>query len=359
MHILGSRGFGGAAQFYVRLVRALHEAGEPVTAVTRADCAVVGTLRENGIDPLHVPLRGRWDLGSVRRIRRLVAARGPCVVQTYLGKATRLTRLPASSESVHVARLGGFYKLDGYYRHAHAWVGNTRGICDYLVRSGLPAERVFHIGNFVPDPRALTADERAELRREARVPPGAWVVAGLGRLIAKKGFPDLLEALALLPAELAGRQVVTLIVGDGEDRPALEAQTGTLGIAGRVRFLGWREDPDPWLDLSDLVVVPSRHEPLGNVILEAWSHRRAVVSTASDGALELMRDGENGLVVPCADPHALAEAIRAVLAGPEQARVGLGEGGYTELRETHGREAVLDAYRELYARLLRERAGRG
>ena len=54
-----------------------------------------------------------------------------------------------------MARLGGYYKIDGYYRHAHAWVGNTQDICDFMVKEGLPPERVFYIGNFVPQPRAV------------------------------------------------------------------------------------------------------------------------------------------------------------------------------------------------------------
>ena len=116
---------------------------------------------------------------------------------------------------MHVARLGGFYKIDGYYRHAHAWVGNTRAITDYLVAQGLPADRVFHIGNFVPDPRRYSDAERSERRLGLRLPDEAWVLFALGRLIEKKGFQDLLAALARLPGEIAGRPWVMLIAGGG------------------------------------------------------------------------------------------------------------------------------------------------
>ena len=77
-----------------------------------------------------IPMRNGWDLLSVLKIRRLIRNTGPLIVQTYMGRATRLTRLPRDSAAIHVARLGGYFKIKGYYQHAHAWVGNTRGICD-------------------------------------------------------------------------------------------------------------------------------------------------------------------------------------------------------------------------------------
>jgi glycosyltransferase involved in cell wall biosynthesis len=276
-----------------------------------------------------------------------------------MGRATRLTRVPEDLPVVHVARLGGFYKIDGYYRHAHAWVGNTRAIANYLVGQGLPADRVFHIGNFVPDPRRYSDQERLERRLALRVPDGAWVLFALGRLIEKKGFQDLLAALARLPAEIAGRSWVMLIAGSGEDEQRLARQALELGVADRVRWLGWQHPADPWYDIADLVIVPSRHEPLGNVILEAWNYRRAVVSTQSDGARELIRSDENGLLVPCAAPAILAEAVQVALASCDASRAALGEAGHRELQTRHGRAVVLAAYQQLYSRLMRERLGSG
>ena len=152
IHVLGGRQFGGADQFYVRLIRALRDAGQEVTAINRVGSPVAQALAHDGVAQVHFPFANGWDAWTAWRLRALIGAREPCVVQTYMGRATRLTRLPATSRAIHIARLGGYYKIDGYYRHAHAWIGNTKALCDYLVQSGLPAERVFLIGNFVPDP---------------------------------------------------------------------------------------------------------------------------------------------------------------------------------------------------------------
>src|SRR5260370_1308960 len=107
-----------------------------------------------------------------------------------------------------------------------------------------------------------------------------------------EGFDLLLEALA------APREVALWIAGDGPLRPRLERLATRLGISGRVRFLGWREDVPRLLAAADLLVCPSLHEPLGNVVIEAWSAGLPVVATASDGPAGLIQDGESGILVP-------------------------------------------------------------
>jgi glycosyltransferase involved in cell wall biosynthesis len=357
LHVLGSRQFGGADQFYVRLVRALHEAGQPVTAVNRAGSPVADALAGTGVEQWQLPLANQWDVWSVWRLRKLIARRQPCIVQTYMGRATRLTRPPANARAVHIARLGGYYKIDGYYRHAHAWIGNTRGICDYLVKSGLPARRVFHVGNFVPEPSALSGDRKAELRRIHHIPEDARVLFGLGRLIEKKGFDDLLRALSRLPTEIGGRALLLLIAGEGPSLGALQTLARELGVEGRVRWLGWQDPPDDFYALADAFVCPSRHEPLGNVILEAWNYRLPVVSTRTDGALELVEEARTGLLCECGDPAGMAGQIRNLLEASEAQRIALGDAGHLFLNARYSRAAILEAYLALYRQLMAEHGG--
>lgn len=355
LHILGGRQFGGADQFYVRLVRALHGAGEKVTAVNRRNTPVARELGKDSIEQIHFPMAGGWDLWSVLRIRKLIEARQPCIVQTYMGRATRLTRVPGNAAAVHIARLGGYYKIGGYYRHAHAWIGNTKGICNYLVREGLPAERVYYIGNFVPDAITLSESEKEGLRRYHGIAAEAKVLLALGRLIGKKGFDDLAKALARLPVELRGRPWVALILGDGPQSGELRKLGDDLGLGDRIRWLGWQNPPDSFYAIADLFVCPSRHEPLGNVILEAWSYGLPVVSTANEGALELIEEGRTGLLCPCSDPVAMAERIGEALGTDESTTQGLGAAGRREVEARFSQPAILSAYLELYERLMRQR----
>jgi glycosyltransferase involved in cell wall biosynthesis len=350
MHIIGSRQMGGAEQFYMRFVRALDQRGLAVVAVNRPGCPINKAMNES-VPQQTVPMRNGWDLFSVLKIRRLIRNTGPLIVQTYMGRATRLTRLPRGSAAIHVARLGGYYKIKGYYQHAHAWVANTRGICDYLVREGLAADRVYHIGNFVelPSPPAETALQAR--RQSLQIPADAVVLFSLGRFVDYKGFDDLLSAFARVPRDIHGRPVILVIAGDGPLRKQLHHMARQLALAPRLRWVGWQNDPGPYYDLADVFVCPSREEPLGNVILEAWAHRLPVITTRTPGPLELIAEEESGLLVEIRDPAALAAGISALVkAGPAAWR-SLAEKGLTSLKQHHTEEAVLKDYLALYAEL--------
>ncbi len=350
MHIIASPALGGAENFYMRLVRALHETeGHRVLAVNRRKSAV-GLELGADLPQAQLGMRSTRDVLSMWQIRRLIRAERPAIVQTYMTRATTLTRVARESGAVHIARLGGFYKVK-YFRHAHYWVGNTRGICDYLVSHGLPAERVFPISNFVDEGRPVSEDERHTLRHALGLPEDAYTVLALGRFTHKKGFDVLLDALARLPVQLAGRPVHLVLLGAGKVGEALEQQAEQLGLASRVHLPGWQTDPAPFFALADVFVCPSRHEPLGNVILEAWAHGVPVVSTTTDGGLELIRPGSDGLLVPIDDAHAMAGTLKEVLLD-ERLRSSLAQEGRQTLRLRHGKAAIVQAYDELYRHVL-------
>ncbi len=351
LHIIGSRQMGGAEQFCLRLVRALNQADHPAGVITRPDSPLSRMLESDGLETLSAPLANIWDIWSLWRIRRIVTEKKPAIVQTYMGRATRLTRLPRHGGSIHIARLGGFYKIDGYYRHAHAWVGNTRKICDYLIAAGLPAHQVFQIGNFVPPPVELTPEQRSDERTRLAIPPDAGLLFALGRFVEKKGFQDLLAAVAQLPPTIAGKPWHLMLAGDGPCREALHAQARQLNLTPRLHWLGWQDDPGRYFALADAFICPSRHEPLGVVQLEAWNHRLPMVTTATDGAQELVTDQDNALLCPVADATTLARTLRHLLEMPEADQRLLGERGHTLLQQHFSREAIVKAYLQLYGQL--------
>jgi glycosyltransferase involved in cell wall biosynthesis len=220
-----------------------------------------------------------------------------------------------------------------------------------LVRQGLPAERIYRIGNFVEIPPPTPKEKLRALRRSLGIDEEALVVFSLGRFIAVKGFDDLLAAFARLPAKMGGRPVELLIAGDGPLGKPLRAQAESLSLGNRVHWLGWQDSPSFYYHLADLFVCPSRHETLGNVLLEAWAHHLPVVSTRTPGALELIRDGQNGLLVPCQDPSRLAGILQDLLETNDLLRKSLAEKGRSTLEAHHSEGAVVDAYMALYSAL--------
>ncbi len=122
-----------------------------------------------------------------------------------------------------------------------------------------------------------------------------------------------------------------------------------LGITDRVRFLGWQKDTRPFVAAADIFVMPSNHEPLGNVILEAWAQHKPVVSSRSEGPSWFMREGENGLFAEIGDADSFAKAIERLINDPVLAAK-VAEGGNATLISQFSEDAVADAYLELFKR---------
>lgn len=351
LHLVGSKALGGAERWVQRFAAALAECGASAAVGVRRGSAVA-ELHMGGL-PVHpLPFWSVWDPISRQAITRLVRAMRPDLVQTYMGRATRLTRLSGARRPLHIARLGGYYKL-APYRHADAWIGNTRGLCDWMIGQGLPAAQVHHIYNFVDRAEAYPAGDIEVLRQRLHLREDTWVMLTLGRLIAVKGHGCLLDALARLPAHIGGRPWCLVLVGEGPLRAALEHQAMALGIAERLVWVGWQPEPGPYLQLADLVVFPSRDaETLGNVILEAWAWRRALLTTRFRGAREIARHGEDAWCVVCDDASALAEGMQQLLRD-DGLRAELVRQGTRRVEAEFSKEVILAHYLDCYRSVLR------
>ena len=347
--IIGGRSLGGAELFYARLVSALHRRGHSTLAVTVPGSLIATELPPN-MPQLHIAMRGIWDWWARWQIQKAMRQQRPDIVQTYMGRATRLTHLPAGQRPIHIARLGGYYEPHSY-RHAHAWIVVSAGIGDHLIRHGFPSHRVFHISNFVTpgEPRSSTALQ--QLRQTLLIPEDSLIVAAVGRLHPIKGFDDLLTAFAALPTNIHNRPVYLVIVGDGPLAAPLQRQAEQLGIAERVRWPGWRDDAGDFQELADLCVCSSLQEGIGNVILEAWARRRPVLATRTLGPMEIAVHQEDAWLTPVSDPTALAAAMELLLCD-ESLRCELAAKGYQTLLARHGEEAIVNAYLDLYRSLL-------
>jgi len=348
LQMVGSKRLGGAERWFCRFSAALAEFGIPAELAVRAGSELE---RLDLAFPLHrLPFRTVWDPISRSAVSRLMRRIRPDIVQTYMGRATRMTRLESGAGPVHIARLGGYYRLHPY-RHAHAWIGNTKGLCDWMVQQGLPANRVFHIYNFVDPPRPHTPERVAMLRKALDIPMDAWVLLTAGRLVPVKGHVHLLEALSLLPAEIGGRPLYLVLLGDGVLGSGLMTQAAQAGLNRRILWAGWQPDPAPYYQLADLVVFPSHEEEtLGNVILEAWAWSKPLVTSRFRGAREIAHHGEDAWCVPCADGLALARGIEQVLQDP-RLRAAMVAQGQRRVRKAFGRRVIMDRYLELYREL--------
>jgi len=329
---------GGAELFYERMTVALAESGQDVLPVIRRQEARAARLRAAGMAPVELRFGGRFDVFARPAIDRALRKFRPDIAIAWMSRAA--SKLPAGAW-VTAGRLGGYYDLK-YFAACRHLIGNTRGIAGWIAKQGWPADRVHYLPNFVDD-FAATAPVP---RRELGVPEGVPLLLGLGRLHAVKGFDVLLRAVALLP------EAHVVIAGEGPERGALERLIAELGIGGRAQLLGWRDDSGALLQAADLFVSSSRHEPLGNMVLEAFSAGTPVLAARAEGPAEIIRPGEDGVLVPIDDPAALAAAARDILADPAVG-IALGTAGRRRFEAEFSEGTVLAAWTDFLRRVVR------
>jgi glycosyltransferase involved in cell wall biosynthesis len=291
------------------------------------------------------------DAGALARLAR---ARGVALVHTNtsvtLGGAgaARIARLP---HVWHVREIyAGFERFWPAYRRL-LLSADALPCVSQATRAQLgatPKAHVLHDGLALPPARA----ERAAARAALELPADAFVVAILGRISSWKGQDLLIRALAQLGDEGA----IALIAGDpwrGEERrlEELRALAGSLGVADRVRFAGFRPDVENVYCAADVVAVPSTQpDPLPNAALEAAAAGCCVVAADHGGLPEIIADGVTGRLVPPGDPAALARALADLRADPGT-RGRLGAAAAADVRARFSAARMMAQVQELYDRL--------
>ncbi len=189
--------------------------------------------------------------------------------------------------------------------------------------------------------------DQQNVRIDLGIPPDAFVLGSVGRLALIKGPDRLLGVLPAIIRQLPSAHL--LLVGDGPERAALEAQAGALGVADRVRFTGFQADPAPYLRAMDVFVMPSRSEGLSMSLLEAMAAGVPAFVTDVGASRQVVEDGACGTVLPADEaqwPAIIGEAFvrreqRQALVARAQARV----------RTCYSMDATLDAYEQVYGRV--------
>ncbi|MGH9417120.1 MAG: glycosyltransferase [Terriglobales bacterium] len=238
-------------------------------------------------------------------------------------------------------------------RLQHGYIAVSEANARYLREDlRLPADKIRIIRNGIDVARfAAPLPPERDPRPAHGIAPGELLLVCAARLEPQKGHSVLLQALAQLPASLFNR-LRLVCLGDGSLREALRQQARALGLAERVQWLGFCAQIEHWLAVADIFVLPSFYEGLPLSAMEASAAGCPVVATAVDGTPEVVEHGCNGLLVPAADPPALAQALLR-LGEDGAARRALGEAGRQRARAAFDQAQQIAAtagyYRDLLA----------
>jgi glycosyltransferase involved in cell wall biosynthesis len=194
--------------------------------------------------------------------------------------------------------------------------------------------------------RSVSMHEMRDLRRALGISLDAVIVSAVARLERVKGVDVLLDAIPRVHSRVAGPLHV-VVVGEGSQRKALTAQAVSLGLRDSVHLVGQQTDIAPWFALADVVVMPSRREAFGVAAAEAMSCSKPLVASGVGGLGEVVDDGDTGVIVPPADPLALASGLVRLLTDPEKARM-MGQAGRRRFLEKFTNERMVEAWIACY-----------
>lgn len=336
LHVIAGAEIGGAETFAQDAILALHEQGVEQLVLTRPWPRVMARYAAAG-----VPAQGarfwRGDPLLGRRVRAAARAIGADLVHAWMQRAGSF--VPAAMPCPVLGWFGDYYNLK-YFQTADFFVGVTPDITRHIANAGAPAERCFTVNTFGTMPDAAPVS-----RASLDTPEDAPLLLVLSRMHQVKGIDTMLQALAEVPG------AYLWLAGDGPARAEYQHLATQLGLGDRVRFLGWRNDRKALLEACDICVLPSRYEPFGTVIAEAWAMWRPLVASLADGARQYVRDGVNGLLCPIEDAPALAACLRRAI-GDAGLRAALVEGGTAAYQADFTREVVTTRLLACYQRCI-------
>jgi glycosyltransferase involved in cell wall biosynthesis len=327
LHVMAGADVGGAELFFLDALSALAEMPEiEQFVVTRPEAYRIKTIRQLKIPYITAGFSKWWPFPTHTAIRRAIATFQPDIVQYWMGRAGQFAEC---GTHLNVAWYGDYYDCKRRFSKCTHHIVVTRDLHRHVRESGIADRDISVIHTLA----AFQENSPPVERCQYTTPQDAPLLLALARLHHRKGLDILLRALVDLT------DCYAWIAGDGPIREELMRLAEQLGVASRVRFLGWRHDRDALLNACDIVTFPSRYEPFGTVIIEAWATRRPLIAADAQGPEAYVKNGENGLLIPRDDVSALIAAVRRVQKNPEL-RQTIVDGGWTDFQTTFTKQAL-------------------
>jgi glycosyltransferase involved in cell wall biosynthesis len=375
---------GGPALHVSYLTHGLAPLGYDTTLVAgelaRGEDSMDFVARELGVEVVHVPQLHReisplYDSVSIKRLIEEIRRVRPHILHTHTAKAGAVGRTAAllagdAKPPVIVHTFHG-HVLRGYFgpfrtrvfreterklaRHTTRLIAVGPQVRDDLVALGVAPPEKFTVIRLGIDlgKRVPNSGARAELRRLYGVPEDRFVIAWIGRMTAIKRVPDIVHAFAQLRRR--DIEATLCLIGDGPDREATERLAHELGVMRDTLFTGYQRDIGAYYSFVDVVTLASVNEGTPVVAIEALAAGRPVVATRVGGVPDVVREGEDGILVDQGDIGALAAALERLAVHPEL-RARFAESGPVNVIPRYRVERLVGDVDALYRELLSARA---
>ncbi len=308
------------------------------------------------------------DLMAFINIYRLIKRIRPHIVHTHTSKAGVLGRLTAFLAGVPII----IHTPHGHVFHSYygATMTNifvfTEKILSFMtdkiaaltnrerdehLKEGIASIKkyvIIHSGVMLDRLMNMRVDIKAG-KRKYGIPQDCNVVGVIGRLVPIKGHKYLVSAAKRIVREF--HNTVFVFVGDGYLNASLERQAESIGVRKNIVFTGWRKDATEILYLFDILVLPSLNEGMGKVLVEGMALGKPIVASSVGGIIDLVKNGENGILVPPRDSEALGNAILQLIKNKNLAEE-LGKNGKARVYPEFDASVMVKETEDLYESLL-------
>jgi glycosyltransferase involved in cell wall biosynthesis len=318
LHTEASMGWGGQERRILVEAQVMRQRGHRLAVACDLRGELYHRARQNGFRVIPLTFGGMHNLGAWIRLRRLLTAGAPDILNTHssldswvgslawrsLSNPPRLVRTRHLSTRVNIN-----WPTRWLYQTPAAIITTGQVTKELLMeRLGVPSRRIFSIPTGVELTEFFPQEKNQELLARIKIPPDAFIFGSVAVLRSWKGHLYLLEAFQKLIAE--DMRAFLLLVGEGPYRVVIEEKIAQLGLQHWVRLAGFRDQVAPWFALMDVVVLASyANEGVPQSLLQAQAMGRPVVGTMLGGIPEVVIDAETGVLVPPRDPQALARAM--------------------------------------------------
>ena len=365
LHFITELSTGGAQSALLRLLSNLDRTrfAPSVVCLYNGDGAVAEQIRELGITVTDLGMSGKARLDAFGRLYRFLRKKRPLILHSWMFHANiparmfgRLARVPIiiSSERTMGQEGAGRRRLNRLTAPlADRVICVSERVAEFAAHQiGIARQKLVVVPNGIDLSHFADLPHQAQARASFNLPAEATIVGAIGRPRPVKGYNFLLDAWAQLTPTFPNTHL--LFVGDGPDQPALKAQATGLGLNECVTFLGDHLNIPHLLPALDILALPSLHEGMPNVALEAMAASLPVVATAVGGTPEVVVDGKTGILVPSENANALAEGLASLMNDPEHARL-LGQTGRQRIESHFNLATTVHRTETLYETLLLER----
>ncbi len=295
---------GGIEQAFIDYTRALSGEGHEVVTLTYPDAPVIQNLPADNSKHLTITNFGQFDPIAVWKLKQIIKETNPDIIITHGNRATTL--LNNASKSVPVVGVCHNYNLK-HLMHCDALITITNDLRKLLLKRGKPYNDTFCIPNMIYIPKDLP--NRKIERRELPI------IGAMGRFVEKKGFHYYLESLKILKDK--GLDFKAVLAGEGVEEEALKEQAKKLNIDDKLEFVGWVEKKEEFFESIDIFCVPSLHEPFGIVLLEAMLNQVPLVTTDTEGPIEIVRPYFDCMMAQTSCAKSLSMAIERFILDAE------------------------------------------